>query len=96
MNAKEWLLKIAQEVEDDPSRWTTLLLARDKMGFGIRPESRFAVCWCAAGFQHRDVNFSATPALVKACDIDHAFYNDNLSSADEFVSWFRRAAEMCE
>jgi hypothetical protein len=96
MNTKEWLLSIAQEVEDDPARWTTLSFARDEVGISVYPLSQRAKCWCAAGFQYRDSNFSATPALVKACGEDHALYNDSLESPEQFVSWFRKAAEMCE
>ena len=96
LSDKEWLLKIAAEVEQDPSRWTTLTFARNAAGSAVSCANPAAVCWCAAGFQRRDGNSSATPSLQHAGGIDHAFYNDSLANATEFVAWFRRAAELCE
>lgn len=97
MSAKAWLLKIAAEVEADPSRWTKGEFARDINGCSVDRYADLAVCWCALGFANRDgvrlpkelsgtINYHVTPSL----------YNDSLSNAAEFVAWFRAAAELCE
>ena len=99
MNTKEWLLKIAQEVEDDPTRWTRSSSARDKSGRFVSAISADAVCWCAVGFGWRDSIIGEIPIDELSNAAGGKFiaeYNDSLESPEQFVSWFRKAAEMCE
>jgi len=100
---REWLLKIAAEVEQYPSRWTQGANALTADG-----EKRFegAVCWCAVGFSLRDFDrlpYSISDALARATGVrvegfgQHIIeHNDHsLTNAAEFVAWFRQAAELC-
>jgi hypothetical protein len=103
-SARDWLLKIAQEVEDDPTRCTRGELARYSDGKATSPASQFAICWCAIGFLHRDnalegftVEFrdAVIAALRQSGQTLTGNYNDSLKSSADFVAWFRRAAELC-
>ena len=101
-STRDWLLKIAQEVEDDPTRWTQGEEARDAGGLAALPWDGTACCWCAVGFINRSCEyrepylFGAIGALRTACNRPLlSRHNDDLKSAAEFVAWFRRAAELC-
>lgn len=103
LSNRDWLMKIANEVEQDPSRW-----AQGANALTADGEKRFqgAVFWCAVGFSLRDFDklpYSISRVLAEAAGVtvqDYGIhivdYNDcSISSANEFVSWFRRAAELC-
>lgn len=66
LSGREWLLKIAAEVEQEPSRWTQGANALDA---------------------EQDTGQDTGHRVVE--------YKDSLATATEFVSWFRRAAELC-
>ncbi len=98
---REWLLKIAAEVEQDPRRWTQGANALDADG---KQNFQRAVCWCANGFALRDFDTLSrriARALSAASGVEQdtghrvVEYNDSLTNAVEFVAWFRRAAELC-
>lgn len=91
-DAAKWLRDIAQEVEDNPSRWTQGQLAKDAKGDRVLTHSKDAVCWCAEGFMWRD-NKSECLGLI-----DGSIWkiNDALRSANDFVKWFRSNAESLE
>ena len=94
MSAKAWLLKIAAEVEADPSRWTQGAFARSGKQIS-EPTSLSATCWCALGFAQRD-GVRPPVELAVAINGKPSIYNDSLANAAEFVSWFRGAAELCK
>ena len=104
VSAKEWLLKIANEVRNNPKVWTQGTLARDAKGDKVSMSPVFrnsaeAVCWCAVGFGHRDgIMDAAFPwePLEKASGIDNVSeYNDHeIKTPSEFVAWFERAAAL--
>jgi hypothetical protein len=95
MTNKEWLLKIAKEVEDNPSRWTKNCLARNKDGMST-PDLENAVCWCAYGFMQRDNRINYPVARVLCNDLSSRIpeINDDLKSPIEFVAWFHSAAAL--
>lgn len=98
MSNKSWLLKIAAEVEADPSRWTQGAFARTQNGNVVNIQNiSSAACWCARGFAYRDKHrfpeeLWATAGWGRVISV----HNDSLADAAEFVAWFRAAAEMCE
>lgn len=89
----EWLEKIADEVEKDPTRWTQGAWARDSNGAPCMFNNAQATCWCIRGFAFRD--------LVNLDDSFLSFWasvgtNDSLNSPAEFVSWLREMAKELE
>lgn len=98
-SARDWLLKIAQEVEDDPTRWTRNELARDANGEYVTPLNKDACAWCAIGFTHRldcPGGWVIKDKLKSASGVRLvSYYNDSLKTSAEFCAWFRRAAELC-
>jgi hypothetical protein len=97
MTNKEWLLKIAREVENDPSRWTQHAVAKDKDGIPVE-KIHTATCWCAMGFIRRDNhdNMELRTALRYGNNAYIVDINDNLSSPAEFVAWFREVAALLD
>lgn len=102
LSDREWLLRIAAEVEQDPRRWTQRALFRNALG--VKPDNPSeAASWCALGFICRaelaDENFrdDGIRFALKAADGSESILatNDGLRNAAQFVHWFRRAAELC-
>ena len=87
-DAAQWLRNIANEVEDNPTRWTKNCLARDAKGNQVKTFSENAVCWCAEGFIWRDKKYDLIGLFGGI--IWHT--NDALESPSEFVEWFRNLA----
>ncbi len=98
MNASEWLLSIAEEVEADPSRWTQGAFARHSpLGCPVNTGSKDAACWCASGFMRRDDRGREEFAAIALwCQANVPTYNDNLRSYKDFVAWFRGASEIAK
>ena len=87
-----WLRGIAEEVENNPERWTQGDLAKDAKGNACSAYSDDAVCWCAEGFTRRDRKESVTDVFYGVVWMT----NDGLESSTEFVQWFRAVAEVLE
>lgn len=88
----EWLEKIADEVEKDPTRWTREAFARTSGGAPCKPDAPTAVCWCIRGFAARD-NVGLQNSFLSF--VANVGKNDSLNSPAEFVAWLREmAAEM--
>ena len=96
MSDKEWLLKIAAEVDANPDKWTKYRFAADAKNRAVAPRSKKAVCWCIMGFCHRDGRITAPRVL----EIYHSIgglsgINDSLGKASDFTDWLKSAAEVC-
>lgn len=89
-NTAKWLRDIAQEVENDPSRWTQGECARDANGRHVIASSDEAVCWCLLGFSGRDDMYYEVTRAIKD---EISTYNDDLKGHTEFVTWLRNVAE---
>ena len=100
-NVREWLLKIAAEVEKDPSRWTKGTYARNAAGTEVSAHCREAVCWCSYGFVVRgDLLWSLQNCAIDAlCAViggkTMPIYSDSLATTAGFCAWFRAASELC-
>jgi hypothetical protein len=102
LSARDWLLKIAQEVEERPERWNKGSCARDSEGEATGSNNCEAARWCALGFIYRDerdelhCDCYELKALENAGDGQSVgTYNDSLQTPADFVAWFRKAAELC-
>ena len=103
MNAKQILLNAAAMVEADPKTWIQGTSARDAKGHITYAESHEAVCWCALGaiVKLGKEDFLAKQNAKNALRCftlgDIVTHNDEvIETPEQFVSWFRQAAELCE
>lgn len=94
---RDWLLKIAAEVDADPTCWIKEGGACNALGVEVDPRTSDATCWSVKGFMERDNNNYWT-ALTRA-QREHGphfqAYNEFLGGPAQFVQWCRDAAELC-
>lgn len=87
MTHPELAAKILELLGPDGENWTKDVLARDKMGSPVKPESEDAVCWCVSGAAIKTIGWteSLTPfALALMGDHYNSIpgFNDSAESYD--------------
>lgn len=85
--------------------WCKRARARDAAGKAVRPTSRTAVRWCAAGAVRKvirarqvysDLNDDIYYLMVRAGDGIPDVYNDSLPDQAAALAWFDRAIALAE
>lgn len=91
-------LRAARALIEQPERWTTTYLARNKQGRITGHASEDAVCWCAIGAIYKVTTDDPSPyldVLRRITGNDLSGFNDSRTHA-EVLDAFDRAIEIAE